>query len=497
MTRALVLGAGIGGLSAAARLAHAGYDVAVHERLSRPGGRANLIERDGFRIDTGPSILLMRDIVEGTFADVGADPADYVSIRRLDPAYRVFFHDGSQLQARVDRAELRAELDAIEPGAGARFDDFAEIGQKLYRGAREHFVERNFRSLGEMFGVTNLPQFVSLRVYERMHTLVGRHFRDPRLRQLFTFNAMYIGMNPFTAPAIYALLPYNDTVEGVHFADGGMYGLVEGLVRLCTDLGVEIVCDHPATAVIERDGRAAGLRFADGDVEADLTLVNADWPWAQRRMLGREPRHPLPGRKLRYGPSAMNFYLGVRGDVGDLAAHNVVFGGDYAGNFEDVFAGRVHERPSYYVHVPSLVDPTLAPDDHHVVYVLVPHANSDAPIDWEGERERVREYVLTDLAAKGVDLRERIVLEEVIDPPRWADEFSLERGATFGLSHGVSQVGWLRPHNKDDHLDDLYYVGSSTHPGAGVPMVMLSARLVSERIVDDRPPARVGERIGG
>ncbi|MFA9445382.1 phytoene desaturase family protein [Egicoccus sp. AB-alg6-2] len=497
MTRALVLGAGIGGLSAAARLAHAGYQVQVHERLPRPGGRSNLIERDGFRIDTGPSILLMRDIVEGTFADVGADPAEYVSIRRLDPAYKVFFADGSRMEAKVDRAELRAELDAIEPGAGARFDDFAEIGGRLYRGAREHFVERNFRTLREMFGISNLPQFVSLRVYEPMHKLVGRHFSDERLRQLFTFNAMYIGMNPFTAPAIYALLPYNDTVEGVHFADGGMYGLVEGLVRLCQDLGVEIVCDHPATGVIERNGRAAGLRFADGDLEADLTLVNADWPWAQRRLLDREPRHPLPGRKLRYGPSAMNFYLGVRGDLSGLRAHNVVFGGDYAGNFADVFAGRVHERPSYYVHVPTLVDPSLAPDGHHIAYVLVPHSNSDAPIDWASERDRVRDYVLTDLADKGFDLRDRIVLEEVIDPPRWAEEFSLERGATFGLSHGVSQVGYLRPHNKDPHLDDLYYVGSSTHPGAGVPMVMLSARLVTERIADEHPPVRLGQVVHG
>jgi len=494
VTRALVLGAGIGGLSAAARLAHAGYDVAVHERLPRPGGRGNVIERDGFRIDTGPSILLMRDIVEGTFADVGANPADYVTIRRLDPAYKVFFADGATMEARVEREELKAELERIEPGAGAGFDAFAAVGEQLYRGAREHFVERNFRSLREMFGISNLPQFVSLRVYQPMHKLVGRHFRDPRLRQLFTFNAMYIGMNPFTAPAVYALLPYNDTVEGVHFTDGGMYGLVEGLVRLCEDLGVEIVCDHPATGVIERDGRAAGLRFDDGDLEADLTLINADWPWAQRRLLGREPRHPL-GKKLRYGPSAMNFYLGVRGDLGDLRAHNVVFGADYEGNFRDVFAGRVHEAPSYYVHVPTLADPSLAPDGHHIAYVLVPHSNSDAPIDWEHERDRVRDYVLTDLAAKGVDLRDRIVLEEVIDPPRWADEFSLDRGATFGLSHSVSQVGYLRPHNKDPHLRDLYYVGSSTHPGAGVPMVMLSARLVTERIAEERPPAALGESV--
>ncbi|GGI04467.1 phytoene desaturase family protein [Egicoccus halophilus] len=492
MTRALVLGAGIGGLSAAARLAHAGYQVQVHERLPRPGGRSNLIERGGFRIDTGPSILLMRDIVEGTFADVGADPADYVSIRRLDPAYRVFFADGTRMDAKVDRAELRAELEHIEPGAGARFDDFAEIGDQLYRGAREHFVERNFRSMREMFGVSNLPQFVSLRVYEPMHKLVGRHFRDPRLRQLFTFNAMYIGMNPFTAPAIYALLPYNDTVEGVHFADGGMYGVVEGLVRLCEDLGVEIVCDHPATGVLQRDGRAAGLSFADGDLEADLTLVNADWPWAQQRLLDREPRHPLPGKRLRYGPSAMNFYWAVQGDVGNLEAHNIMFGDDYEGNFRDVFAGKVHERPSYYVHVPTLADPSLAPDGHHIVYVLVPHSNSDAPIDWAHERDRVREFVLHDLEAKGVTLRERIQFEEVIDPPRWAEQFSLARGATFGLSHSVSQVGYLRPHNKDPHLRDLYYVGSSTHPGAGVPMVMLSARLVTERIVDEHPPARRG-----
>jgi phytoene desaturase len=495
VTRALIIGGGFGGLSTAARLAHAGYEVELHEKLPRVGGRANLIERDGFRFDTGPSILLMRDIIEGAFREVGRDPGDYVRIERLDPAYRVFYPDGSGLEAKVDGAGFRAELDAIEPGAGERFDDFARIGEILYRGAREHFVERNFASLRDMLRLSQLPQFVTLRVYDQMHRLVGRHFKDPRLRQLFTFNAMYIGMNPYSAPAIYALLPYNDTVEGVYFTRGGMYALVEGLERLCLDLGVTIVTDHPASSVIQHHGRAVGASFADGDVEADLVVVNADWPWAQRELLGRTPRHPAR-KKLRHGPSALNLYLGVAGELDGLRAHNVMFGVDYEGNFTDVFAGRVHEQPAYYVHVPSLADPSLAPDGHHVVYVLVPHANSDADIDWARERDRVRQYVLDDLAAKGWDLRARIVCEEVIDPPRWADEFSLDRGATFGLSHHVSQVGWFRPHNRDPELERLYYVGSSTHPGAGVPMVMLSARLVTERISEDHPPVPVEERLG-
>lgn len=494
MTRALIIGGGFGGLSTAARLAHAGYEVELHEKLPRVGGRANLIERDGFRFDTGPSILLMRDIIEGAFREVGRDPDDYVTIERLDPAYRVFYPDGSGLEAKVDRAEFHTELERIEPGAGARFDDFARIGEKLYRGARKHFVERNFASLGDMMRLSQLPQFISLRVHDRMHRLVGRHFRDPRLRQLFTFNAMYIGMNPYTAPAIYALLPYNDTVEGVYFTRGGMYALVEGLERLCLDLGVRIVTDHPASSVIHHDGVAVGARFADGDVEADLVIVNADWPWAQRELLGRVPRPPSR-RGLRHGPSALNLYLGVEGDLDGLRAHNVVFGDDYEGHFSDVFAGRVHENPAYYVHVPSMADPSLAPEGHHVVYVLVPHANSDADIDWEHERDRVRRYVLADLADKGWDIRDRIVCEEVIDPLRWAEEFSLDRGATFGLSHNVTQVGWFRPHNRDPELGNLYYVGSSTHPGAGVPMVILSARLVTERITADQPPVRATEHL--
>ena len=209
------------------------------------------------------------------------------------------------------------------------------------------------------------------------------------------------------------------------------------------------------------------------------------------------PRHPLPGRKLRYGPSALNFYFGVRGDLGDLAAHNVVFGGDYAGNFDDVFAGRVHERPSYYVHVPTLVDPSLAPDGHHVVYVLVPHANSDAPIDWTGERERVREYVLADLAAKGVDLRDRVVLEEVIDPPRWADEFSLERGATFGLSHG-GVAGRLAATAQQRRPPRRPLLRRVVDPPGGRRADGHALGPPGHR-ADRRgaPPARLGERVGG
>lgn len=488
--RALVIGAGIGGLAAAVRLAHAGYDVEVHEALDRPGGRANLIERDGFRIDTGPSILLMRDIIEEVFVDVGRDPADYVDIRRLDPAYRVHFGDGTDLEVRVGFEAFGAELDRIEPGAGERFRDFAAVGDRLYRGARAAVVERNFPRLGDMLTPRSLAAVLRLRVHEPMHRLVGRYFRDERLRQLFTFNAMYIGMNPYTAPGVYALLPYNDTVEGVYFTAGGMYGVVEALVRLAGELGVRIRTGHPATSLRHEGGRIRGVVFPDGEETADLVVVNADWPLAQRRLLGREPRTPLR-RRPDYGPSALNLYFGVRGPMpAGFRVHNVFFGPDFRANFADVFAGRPHPEPAYYVHVPSLADPSLAPPGHHAVSVLVPHSGTGAPIDWREETARVRRYVVADLARRGLDLAAQAVFEEVIDPPRWEDHFSLDRGATFGLSHGIGQVGWFRPHNRDDEIDGLYYVGSSTHPGAGVPMVMLSARLAVERILDDHRPDR-------
>lgn len=486
MAKALIVGAGVGGLAAALRLAHAGYQVEVHEKMARPGGRANLFEFEGYRFDTGPTILLMRDIIEETFRAVGRDPADYLEFTRLDPGYQVNFPDGSSLRTRVDLMALRDELEAIEPGSFEQFMAFAGLGAQLYYEARREFVEVNFDRLMDMIRPAKLPAYLRLRVTTSMHRLVGKYFKDPRLRNLFTFNAMYIGMNPYNAPGVYALLPYNDTVEGVHFTKGGMYGLVEAMLKVAQELGVQIQLNHPAERVEVQNGRAVGVRFADGVRNADVVLLNADWPRAQSDLLGRVPSHPLGVIKLQDGPSALNFYWAYQGEIPPgFYAHNIFLGPEFEQNFADVFAGRPHAQPAYYLHIPSLADPSLAPPGGHVLYVLVPESNTDGNIDWSSERNRLREFVQSDLARRGFEVRGKILHEEVVDPPRWQDEFALAKGATFGISHNVFQVGYFRPHNRDDQYQNLYYVGASTHPGAGIPMVLLSARLVVNRILAD------------
>lgn len=473
--KAIVVGAGIGGLGTAIRLAANGYSVQVFERADRAGGRAAVIRDAGFSIDTGPSILLMRDIIEEIFRAAGRRPDDYVKITRLDPAYRVHFADGSWLDARVPLDEFKAEIERIEPGSFERFLAFAAKGAELYYGARREFVETNINTLGEMLGPAKLPAYLRLEVFSTVYRLLARYFKDERLRQLMSFNSMYIGMNPHTAAGVYALLPYNDLVEGVFFCKGGRYALVEALVRLAGELGVEILTSTPVQRVLLNGRRAEGVQLPGGRLErGDLVVVNADLPWAYRNLLPGLPLRRPALLPLRYSPSCVNFYFGVRGLPPDgFFPHNIFLSGRFQENFQAVFEGRMLEEPSYYVHIPSLADPDLAPTGGSVVYVLVPGPNLQRPNDWPAAVARTRRFVLGDLKRRGWDIEPHLLIERKLAPPDWAEDFALEHGATFALSHNPLQVGYFRPHNRDGRTDNLYFVGSSTHPGAGVPMVLL------------------------
>lgn len=483
-TKIALIGAGIGGLAAAVRLAHQGFQVEVYEKGDKPGGRANQLDLNGFKFDTGPTLLLMPEVLEETFRAVGRELKDYLSLSRCDPNYRIHFRDGSDVTFSTDLVQMQRELERVEPGSFNRYLSFLALGEKQYKTSVAHFVGRNFDSPLQMMTPRNLKRVLEIKALNNMYKQVGKSFRDDRLRAALTFQTMYLGISPYESPAVYGLLPYTELAVGIWFPQGGMFAVPKALERLGGELGVRYHYNTEVKSIRLEGGKATGVVLAGGEhVAADMVLCNADLPWAYRNLLP-EGHAPKKVAKMKYTSSALMLYLGVDTLLPGLQHHNVMFGRDYRGSFEDIFQrGKVPDDPSFYVNVPSQTDPSLAPKGKSAVYVLVPVPNQAAKLDWSVESQRVREKVFTRLAELGHGEIERKVVEErIFTPNDFAAEWNLEHGAAFGLSHHFLQVGPFRPTNQDPKVKNLFFVGASTQPGTGVPMVMLSARLVTERI---------------
>jgi phytoene desaturase len=491
MTKVLIIGGGIGGLALAIRLQRDGYRVTIVEQDERVGGRTNVIRDRGFTFDTGPTLLLMADVLRELFASAGRDLDDYVELVRLEPNYRVHFADGSHLDLTANLAAQIEELARFTDRPAERLLGYLGDAAYKYRIARERFVERNFFSLGEFATLPNLVEVLKTGSLGSLYDHVGRFFDDERLKLAFTFQTMYLGISPHDAPAIYALLPYTELAEGIWYARGGMYRIVEAMERLARELGVKIATGCKIRAIRVEDGLAVGAETVEGiPLQADIVVSNVDLPTTYRDLLPAPARGSFSERKLerfRYTSSAYLLYLGLDRAYDHLLHHNVILSGDARRNFDDIFKrGVVPADPSFYLHAPARTDPTVAPAGGEALYVLVP-VPGDGP-DWRVEAPRLRDQILARLEAFGMpDLRSRIVVQHEMTPLDLASRFGLARGAAFGLGHDFWQVGWFRPDNKAERLENLYFVGASTRPGTGIPMVMLSARLTEERIVRDWP----------
>jgi phytoene desaturase len=491
--RTVIVGAGVGGLATAIRLAHAGQRVTLVERNATVGGRANELCLDGHRFDTGPTLLLMPDVYRELFAGAGRDLDDYVSLVAMEPNYRVHFADGRWFDASRDLEAMAAGVDRIEPGAGRGIRPFLVDADYKYRVAREKFVGRNFRHAGEFITPGNLVELWKTGALANLFRHARRYFRDERLRLAFTFQTMYLGISPLEAPAIYALLPYTELVEGIWYPQGGVYRLVEAMRRLAEELGATIRTDAEVTALRIEGERVAGVLLADGTaLDADVVVANADLPGTYRRFVPERLRPDFPDRRLRrlrYTASAYVLYLGVDRVYEQLRHHNVFFAEDFRANFDAIFrTRRLPAEPSLYIAAPGRTDPTVAPPGHDALMVLVPvpHLARDG-VDWARDEPDFRRQMLERLERLGLtDLRRRIVVQRQMTPLDWRDRYALTAGAAFGLAHDFRQVGYLRPNNRAKKLRNLYFVGASTVPGTGVPMAIIGSRLVTERILREQ-----------
>ncbi len=484
----IVIGAGIGGIATAARLAQSGYRVTVIEKSKIPGGRCSYLEKDGHRFDTGPTLFLMPELYTQAFADLGERIEDHLDLRRVDPNYHIHFKDGASLALSSDLSRMQAQLEAIEPGSFSAYLRYLDEGYLHYQQSIEHLVGRNFRSLPEFLNLKNLSLVFRLKALKKHYNHIGQYFDDPRLKMAFTFQNMYMGINPFEAPAIFSLLQYTEFAHGVWFPMGGMYSIVKALAQIAENSGVRFLFDTPVKRIDIEGGKSTGVTLADGEkIPADIVVANADLPYVYRELLPDEQAARRLDRK-KYGCSAIIFFWGLDKRFPQLGTHTLLMAEDYRQSMDPVFKDfTLPEAPSIYVHAPARIDPTMAPKGGDTITVALPvgHLDDEAPQDWPAIRQRARQEALGYLKEIGIpDMEAHIRFEACYTPRYWKSKYNLAKGSAHGLSHDLFQMGYLRPHNRHDRYHNLYFVGAGTHPGSGVPTVLTSARLVSERILE-------------
>ncbi|KAJ3094319.1 hypothetical protein HDU96_001743, partial [Phlyctochytrium bullatum] len=494
----VIVGAGLGGVALAARLAKRGARVTVVEQNTFPGGRCSTLRKDGYRFDQGPSLWLMPKVFEQTFSDLGEPLSAHIRLVKCEPNSRILFQDGQHLTLSTDRDVLRAELERFEPGSFDGLQGFMREAKVHYDTSVEMVLDRNYEHWWEFFTLKNLVLGLRLHVLESLWARASRWFGNERLRQAFTFQCMYMGNSPFEAPGTYSLLSYTEIAEGIYYPIGGFHTLVDALVSIAKSHGAKFEYGVAASRidVSPITGLATGVSLVDGrTLPADVVVCNADLVTSYNWLLPptRYARHVA---QLRQTCSTISFYWGVGKKLEGLDAHTVVLSDDYRESFDAIFKRHgLPDVPSFYVHCPSKVDPTAAPEGKETVTVLVPvgHlattreqlARAGGKQDWKALERRARAAVLEMLgrlvpACEGM---EKWIETELVNTPEvWKERFGLWEGSALGLSHDLLQVVYMRPGTRHDDFGNLFFVGASTHPGTGVPIVLSSAKLVDRQI---------------
>lgn len=483
--RVVVVGAGLGGLSAALRLAGAGREVTVLEREAVPGGRAGVFRGGGYTLDTGPTVLTMAELIGDALACVGEELTGWLELFPVRPLYRASYVDGSRLDVYQDPDEMAEEISAVCGAAeAAGYRRLVDFLAELYRAQVRDFIDRNFDS---PFGLLapNLAKLVALGGFRRLAPKIAGYLRDPRTQRVFTFQAMYAGLSPFRALALYAVISYLDSVRGVVFPVGGLHAVPVALAAAAQRHGVRIRYRCAAARVELAGRRATAVITEDGDrIPADVVVLNPDLPVAYRDLLGTVPWRV---RRLRYSPSCFLLLAGSTADYPDIAHHNINFGAAWRETFTELIdRGRLMTDPSFLVSAPTRTDPGLAPPGRHGYYVLFPTPNTRADIDWSRVGPEYREHVLATLEARGYPgFADAIEVEHLTTPADWS-RMGMAAGTPFACAHTFAQTGPFRPGNRFG--ENVVFTGSGTRPGVGVPMALLSGRLAAERILGAPTP---------
>lgn len=462
----------------------------VFEMNPYPGGRCGQIIREGHRFDTGATILMMPSIYRKVFRALDLNFDEVFKLTKLDDVYRLYFPDNTSLTFSVDHDKMKPELEQIEPGSYSRAEKYIKNGYEFFTLAMRDLLGRNFYSIREFITLRNVLLLIRLKAYLKHRRYVRRFFRHPYLQQAFTFQNIYVGQSPLESSALFAMLPSAELTEGALFPEGGMYSITSKLMSLAKESGVIFHFSKEAARILTQGELVSTIEFKDGtSSKADLIIANADLPYVYNELLPDKQYRRIMEKK-QYSCSALVFHWGLGKFYPDLSHHSVFLSEDLKHNMNMIFNhNTIPENPSFYIHAPVRTDPGAAPEDCDTISVIIPtgHLDSRKVQDWQKSAHTARESVLKRLAGAGMgDLRENIKFEICCTPGTWEELFHVSKGSVFGsLKHSIMQMGYFRPHNRHNKYKNLYFAGGSTHPGNGVPLVLLSALLVSERIIKE------------
>ncbi|MDD5097246.1 MAG: phytoene desaturase family protein [Candidatus Omnitrophica bacterium] len=474
--RIAIIGAGVGGLACACRLAKDGYSVDVYEKLASPGGRNNIINDQGFKFDTGPSFVLMPDFFQEVFSYCGENINDYLNLKTIDPSYKIIYPDGDCLTVHKDSNRTKNEIERIEKGSSQQFDKFIAETKNIYEVIRPLLYECvTLKSLLDPRFWFIFPQ---IHAFESYWQLAKKYFKSQKLCYAFTFEAMFMGVSPYQAPAFYSVITYTDHAQKIAHPLGGMYQIPLALEKMAKKFGAKF---HYNCEVkdINKKNKQFSLKINGENILADTVVVNADYAYAQESLLKRK----IP--KFKYSCSVYLIYLGLNKKLKNLSHHNLFFADNLDKNLDEIFNQRVvSQDPSFYVHVPTVTDASLADEGKEIAYILVPVPNLENDnnkfLDYEAGIRKTVFQKINQLA--GCDLESLIEVEHKFYPEDFIKRYNLKNGATFGLAHNLTQSAFMRPQNFDTLIPGLYFVGASTQPGGGLPVVIAGSRIVADLI---------------
>lgn len=486
--RAIVIGSGFGGLAAAVRLGARGYQVDVYEKLDGPGGRAYVYRQDGFVFDAGPTIITAPFLLEELWTLCGRSMSDDIDMREISPYYRILFDDGQYFDYSGDNAAMRAEIMRFSKEDVRGYERFLAAAARVYAVGFDQLLSVSFDSVWKMLRV--LPDLLRVQFYRSVHGLVAKYIKHPKLRMVFSFHPLLVGGNPFSTTAIYTLIAQLERRHGVHFAMGGTGSVVNGLVSLIESQGGVMHYNSPVKRILTKGRRATGVLLESGEkVHANVVVSNADSASTYLDLVAENKRRRWTNRRLnraRYSMSLFVWYFGTDRQYADVPHHMMLLGARYRGLLDDIFKHHVlADDFSLYLHRPTATDPSLAPAGCDAFYVLSPVPHLDSNTNWRETGEIYRARIAAALSETVLpDLEQHVISSRLLTPEDFRDRLSSAKGAAFGLQPTLTQTAWFRPNNRSEELEGLYLVGAGTHPGAGMPGVISSAKVLDEIVPD-------------
>jgi len=485
---AVIIGAGIGGIATSIYLAKKGYSVSVFEKNSAPGGRCGQLIREGHRFDLGATMLMMPAIYREIFETLGIPLFENTEIKPLDNLYKIYFDNNDVIAFSADKEKMRNQLEKIEPGSYAKSQKYVEDGYEIFQIGMNKLIGRNFDNIFQFANFRNIGMLVKLKTYISNWKYVKKFFNDNHLRMAYTFQNIYVGQSPFDSPALFSMVPAAELTEGSFFPKGGMYTIVQKLLSEAHSSGVSFSYNKPVKKINVTGKKAESIILEDGSVvNADIVIANADLPYVYRKLL------PDKGKSrrldsMKYSCSALCFHWGLDKVYPQLGHHSVFLSDGFREGLDRIFKDKsVSDHPSFYIHAPVRTDPDAAPAGHDTLSFIVGsgHVDRMKKQDWDDLKKKTRTAIIERLKQLGMnDIEDHIKFEICYTPENWESACNITRGSVFGsLAHNLLQMGYFRPHNQHSRYKNVFFVGGSTHPGNGIPNVLLSAKLTAERIL--------------